>query len=352
MRFRDEKPWKSAFFSRDDEIRLLREACPLIRNGNQYQFIHQSLLEYCFTLAVFDPQESKALDPSLDPVHQDGASPTSSFDDQGMSEKELVSNQQLDVDHPLTWRSFVGEPSILAFLADRVQEEPHFKRQLQEMIERSKTDKEGYTAAANAITILVRAGIQFNGADLRGIRIRGADLSGGVFDSAQLQGADLSTVNLRNIWLRQADLSNAQMAGVQFGEWPYITEDSYVDCCAYSPDGRNCAIGLGDGTISVYDTSTWAKIHTLGSHTDRITSVVYSPSGHQIASGSHDNTVRLWDTQTGAPGPILSGHAGHVWDVVYSPSGQQIASGSRDKTVRLWDAQTGAPGPILRGHTQ
>ncbi|KAF9176197.1 hypothetical protein BGZ51_001425, partial [Haplosporangium sp. Z 767] len=57
LRFKDEKTWKAEFFSQGDEIRLLREACPLIRNGNQYRFIHQSLLEYCLTLAVFDPQE-------------------------------------------------------------------------------------------------------------------------------------------------------------------------------------------------------------------------------------------------------------------------------------------------------
>ncbi|KAI7831702.1 WD40-repeat-containing domain protein, partial [Gamsiella multidivaricata] len=119
-----------------------------------------------------------------------------------------------------------------------------------------------------------------------------------------------------------------------------------------SPDGRFCAVGLYDGTISVYDTSTWAKVHTLRGHTDPVLSVVYSPIGQQIASGSWDSTVRLWDAQTGASGPILSGHTDIVTSVVYSPNGQQIASGSRDKTVRVWGAQTGAPGPILSGHTE
>ncbi|KAF9176902.1 hypothetical protein BGZ51_009439, partial [Haplosporangium sp. Z 767] len=251
LRFRDERTWKTVFFGQEDEIHLLREACPLIRNGNQYRFIHQSLLEYCFTLAVLDPQESKILDPSLGAVHRGSAGSTFDFDEQRAPEESSVSIQQPGIDHPLAWRSFVGEPSILAFLADRVQQEPHFKQQLQGMIERSKTNKEGYIAAANAITILVRTGTQFNGANLRGIRIPGANLSGGVFDSAQLQGADLRKVNLRNIWLRQADLSNAQMTGVQFGEWPYLTEDSEIYSCAFSPDGKNCAAGLKDGTISV-----------------------------------------------------------------------------------------------------
>ncbi|KAG0208213.1 hypothetical protein BGX28_000740 [Mortierella sp. GBA30] len=351
LRFRDEGTWKTAFLSREYEIQILREACPLIRSGNQYRFIHRSLLEYCLALAVFDPQESKAVRPTSAQLRRGSVSTVFSFDEQVVSEEESVRIQQPDIDHPLTWRNFVGEPSVLQFLAERVQQEPVFEQQLLTMIERSKTDKEGRKAAANAITTLVRAGIRFNGADLKGIRIPTADLSGGQFNSAQLQGADLRKANLRNIWLRQADLSNAQMARVQFGEWPYLVEDDTANSCAYSPDGMTLTVGLGNGTLNVYDTTTWEKIRTLSGHTDTARSVVYSPGGQQVASGSEDKTVRLWDAQTGAVDLILIGHTNWVTSVAYSPSGQQIASGSEDKTVRLWDALTGEPGLTLSGHT-
>ncbi|CAO3569248.1 unnamed protein product [Mortierella alpina] len=209
----------------------------------------------------------------------------------------------------------------------------------------------GQQAAANAITVLVRAGVSFNGADLSAIKIPGADLSGGQFDSVQLQGADLRNTNLRNIWLRQADLSNVQMEDVRFGEYPYLEEDSRVLSCAYSPDGKTLALGLGGGTISLYDTATWEKTRTLSGHTNRVRTVVFSPSSLQIASGSDDKTVRLWDAQTGTPGTILVGHTGSVYSVAFSPSGRQIASGSDDSTVRLLDAQTGILDTILSGHT-
>ncbi|KAG0214057.1 hypothetical protein BGX28_002923 [Mortierella sp. GBA30] len=58
-RLRDDQTWKSAFFSREDEIRILREASPISRSGNQFRFIHRSLMEYCFSLAVFDPQDGR-----------------------------------------------------------------------------------------------------------------------------------------------------------------------------------------------------------------------------------------------------------------------------------------------------
>ncbi|KAF9436921.1 hypothetical protein BGZ76_002545 [Entomortierella beljakovae] len=353
-RKQDHGKWKEAFFSRENESQLLLEASPLKRSGIQYRFIHKSLLEYFFARSVFEPQEGKENSVQAEaPARRGSVSSVFSFDDQLVPDKddEPVTTQPFTADHPLSWRSLMSEPSILDFLAERVQQEPLFKDQLLAMVEQSKFNKAMRKAAANAITVLVRAGVRFNGADLKGIQIPRADLSGGQFDSAQLEGADLRKVNLRNTWLRQADFSKAQMAGIQFGEWPYVQESSEVLCCSYSLNGKTCVFGLADGTISVYDTMTWAKTHTLQGHTSSVRDVACSPNGHQIASGSDDKTVRLWDMETGKPGPVLSGHAKAVKCVAYSPSGHQIASGSYDETVQLWDTQTGAPGPILRGHS-
>ncbi|KAF9574273.1 hypothetical protein EC968_007042 [Mortierella alpina] len=353
-RKRDQGKWKEVFFSRENENQLLLEASPLTRSGIQYRFIHKSLLEYFFSRSIFEPKEGKEKsDQGAAPARRGSVSSCFSFEDDLMpqEEEEPVSAQPSIVDHPLSWRSFITEPSVLDFLSDRVQQEPLFKSQLLRMIEQSKVDNEARKAAANAITILVRAGIRFNGVDLRGIQIPGADLSGGQFDSAQLEKADLRKVSLRNIWLRRANLKKARMAGVHFGEWPYLPEPSEVMCCSYSPDGKTCVFGLDNGTISVYDTTTWARIHSLQGHIRGVTCVLFSPDGHKIVSGGRDKTVRLWSTQTGTPGPILSGHLGRITSVVYSPDGQSIASGSYDGTVRLWDSQSGAPGLILKGHT-
>ncbi|KAF9139822.1 hypothetical protein BGX30_007425 [Mortierella sp. GBA39] len=85
-----------------------------------------------------------------------------------------------------------------------------------------KTNAGAATAATNAITILVQAGVRFNSIDLRGIRIPRADLSDSQFDSAQLQGDDLTDVNFARSWLRQVDFGNAQMDGVWFEEMSYL----------------------------------------------------------------------------------------------------------------------------------
>ncbi|KAG0044797.1 hypothetical protein BGZ89_005916, partial [Linnemannia elongata] len=301
---RDSGSWKKKFFDTDLEPTFLRQSSPLARIGIRHSFIHHSVLEYFYSRHIYETSKIN----SVSDVSQD------------------LPN------HPLSQRDLVKEPSIIQFLAEYVQGELDFKQRLRQIIERSKTDVTASQAAANAITILVRAGVSFIRADLKGIQISGADLSGGQFDSAQMQGADLRLVNLRNIWLRQADLSNAQMAGVQFGELPYLDEQSVVESCDYSPDGATFAVGLGNGKISFYNTSTWEKIRVLNGHNNAVTSIACSPNGQQIASGSWDRTVRLWDAQTGAPGAILGGHTDGITSVVFSPSGQQIASGSEDKT--------------------
>ncbi|GLR01615.1 hypothetical protein GCM10007934_14270 [Mycoavidus cysteinexigens] len=362
-RFEDQKTWKQEFFGPEDEKRLLREAWPLNRSKNQYQFIHKSLLEYFVARAVFEPgqSESGGREKSHTTVESAKRARRLSFEsDYSLDGKAVLDEKDL-LDTPLARKNFVTEPAILGFLVERARKEPLFRKQLRGVIERSKVSDENGAhsvdkevirkAAANAITVLVKSGEQFNGADLKGIQIPGADLSFGVFDSAQLQGSDLRKTNFRTSWLRQANLSGAQMEGVQFGEWAYVQEESEVTSCAYSPDGQRCAMGLDNGVIRVYDTSSWGKIHTLEGHTSSINSVVYSPSGAQIASGSRDTTVRLWDAHSGAAGHTLKGHTFWVTSVVYSPSGAQIASGSWDCTVRLWDAHSGAARHTLEGHT-
>ncbi len=357
--FKDKGTWKEAFFGDAPRTRILRKVWPLIRNGDQYRFEHKSFLEYFVTLDICQPRdvestavaEMESVRQSAIVARRGSATSLLSFESPHEQPEANVIEAAPLLDSLLTRSNLIKEPAIIQFLAERVQTEPHFKQQLHAFILHFKTDVTVRKATANAITILVRAGEQFNGVNLNGIQIPGADLSHGVLDSAQLQGADLRKVNLRNSWLRQANLSGAKMEGVQFGEWPYLKEKSAVNSCAYSPDGKTCAVGLGNGQIKVYATSNWEEIFSLTGHTAPVWNVVYSPSGEQIASASDDHTVRLWDVQSGQLSHTLEGHTDYIKSVAYSPSGQQIASASANNMVRLWDTQSGQLSHTLAGHT-
>ncbi|KAF9387641.1 hypothetical protein BGX21_000498 [Mortierella sp. AD011] len=227
--------WKSLFFSNSDGKNLLRRALPLTCSGDYYRFIHASYLEYGLSLAVFDPKVyKKYAEPSpipppsggrkRDERHRNNINST-------ITNKPITASDGHLVDSPLGKIVLTGNQctvNCLEFLVQRVQQYPILKTQLLEVIGRSKFDTStGVSiAASNAITILVKAGVNFIGADLRNVRIPKADLTYGVFDSAQLVGADLQEVNLRGAWLRQANLEGAQMRGAQFGDLQFIKEDS------------------------------------------------------------------------------------------------------------------------------
>ncbi|KAG9070331.1 hypothetical protein KI688_009668 [Linnemannia hyalina] len=369
----DKDSWKAAFFGTGPETKLLREASPLMRTGNQYRFVHRSMLEYLLSRIIY----------SLAKVDEQD------FD--SSSETTSPASLSSDTNGPLFQRDLLKEPSIIQFLCDRVRLDPHFEQYLRAVIDQSKTDSSATIAATNAITVLVRAGVAFHGADLRGIKVPGADLSYGQFDYAQFQGADLTGVSLSGSWLRQANLSHAQLEGVQFGELPYLKAEGPVKAFAYSPDGRMLGVAVwGEGLgISIYDTSTWERVNlitaaeyvisvafspdsqriasgdwgglvrlwdctsgeellTMEGHTDPIRSLAYSPCGNHIASVSDDKTVRLWDSGTGVCIFVLEGHTEWVASARFSPDGRQLISGSGDGTIRFWDSETGEPGVVLR----
>ncbi|KAF9129616.1 hypothetical protein BGW39_003981 [Mortierella sp. 14UC] len=352
----DRKTWKANYFGMEPETTVLRLSSPLIRNGEQNSFIHLSVLDYFFARVICDPDESTV----------DHASLTT---------------------HPLAQGTIASYPSILQFLSERVQQDQDgvFKNQLLDIIMNSKTDVKEGQAAANAITILIKAGVRFNGADLKGIRVPGADLTGGQFDSAQLQGADLTGAVLSRTWIHQADFTNARMAGIQFGELPYVKAPGMVRCGCYSPDGKTFCIGLSNGDLELYDTSTWDKTRTFHGHTNFVSQLAYSSNGQIIISGGNDATARLWDIQssecsqtfddytelvsavafspsgqhfalassttiwireinTGATKFAFNKHTSSVTEVAFSPNGLQLASSCSDGTVRLWDLESGNPG--------
>ncbi|KAF9909822.1 hypothetical protein EC991_007993 [Linnemannia zychae] len=356
-----ETTWKSSFFSSDAHTKLLRESSTLTRSGDFFRFIHRSLQEYFYSRMVYDPLD---YDPDSD------RPPTA------------------DPKVALSQRNFVSEPSVLQFLAERVEMDASFKAQLLSALEDSKKDSKAGVAASNAISILVKAEERFNGIDLRGIRIPGADLCRGEFDSVDMEGADLTNINLTKTWLRQANLSKARMDGVQFGELPYLAFDDIVTSIAFSFDGEYLAVCLIDGSINIHDTTTWSKVTSylgveiiaaspvsrelarvvwdyavelgdiltaeprliLEGHKDEVVCICYSSDGAFIATASKDTTIRIWSTVDGKALHSLSGHSSSVTSVVFSPVSLQLVSCGKDKTVRTWDAQKGVSLAVLEWH--
>src|SRR5262245_19879728 len=65
-----------------------------------------------------------------------------------------------------------------------------------------------------------------------------------------------------------------------------LGHDSWVGALAFSPGGGTLATGCGDGTVKVWDTTTWKELYSLQSHKDAVSAIAFSEDGSWKATGS------------------------------------------------------------------
>lgn len=166
----------------------------------------------------------------------------------------------------------------------------------------------------------------------------------------------------------------------------------YVRSLEFSFDGVHLLVGVGDGTICLWELPAGILVRKFTGHSDGVYHAVFDPRQVRVLSGSRDGTIRLWDLHSGkellvfsATGPhiqcvachplkpiflsssddirqwdsesgeclrTLRGHDSTTRSVAWSPSCRSILSASHDRTVRIWDVETGIENFLLEGHKE
>ena len=101
-------------------------------------------------------------------------------------------------------------------------------------------------------------------------------------------------------------------------------------------NGQLLASGGRDGTVRLWETSSWVVQGVLRGHKHSVLAIAAHPDGKTIASGSADGTIRFWDAASlGMTASVESGHIS-VNFAEFAPGGDWLVSGGADQTVRFW----------------
>ena len=197
----------------------------------------------------------------------------------------IFENKDYDEKAGILGTKYIVEDEVLVrFLSDEVREddflfkngEISFKEALKREILKTKNKKKGekeneeekeevekIIAAANAMTILVAADVNFIAEDLSGIKIRAANLRDGNFFGCDFSDADLTEVIMENCKLEGTLFNGTILKNIKLGIYPDIMVGAVVYSCCFSGDGLEVLSGADDNTIKLWDKGSGKMLNSL-----------------------------------------------------------------------------------------
>jgi WD40 repeat protein len=320
----DKKEWQEEFLdTKDETITLLRSGWLLKKFGKKrYVFLHDSLRSHFAAKHLFHG---------------------------------ILSRSTFALGHPLN-----GElkSEIIDSLADRVNTEPGLKNLLFELIETSKYEpfvayteesKESFVPgpAANAMTILNRAGVCFSGLDLSGVRIAGADLSRAFLNYVKFVEADLRRIKLVESSIVGADFTGACMDDIEFGMRYELHFQERTNKCIYSPNGKHLVVTDDGGYIHLYDAVTYRLIKSLKNTSfslifnHDIKNVCFSHDSRFVAISNDDGLCRIWDVVSGKLLRTLKSSSNDWYNLSFSHDDKLLISVTRKCAAFFWNVDSG-----------
>jgi WD40 repeat protein len=128
-----------------------------------------------------------------------------------------------------------------------------------------------------------------------------------------------------------------------------VSHSSAVRAVDIAADGSLAAVGLGDGTVRIYETEDFREVRRLqqtassDGHTQSLTAVKMTQDGTRVVTGAGDLVAKIWDRTTGEVVFNLGGFSEGITAIAVHESADNywIAVASSDGTVKLFDGNLG-----------
>lgn len=131
----------------------------------------------------------------------------------------------------------------------------------------------------------------------------------------------------------------------------YLSVDSSTSCLLFVSNTLLVS-GMKNGKIEMRDCdSNFSLLHSVHTHTDKITNVLKLSSSSKLISASLDSKIIVWTDKLEIHA-IFEGHSNGVTCLTMSNSRNIIASGSSDCLICLWDVQLLTLITTLKGHSK
>ncbi len=105
----------------------------------------------------------------------------------------------------------------------------------------------------------------------------------------------------------------------------------------YSNDGKNLAVGLGNGEIKIFETETLRLLNSLKGHFKPVLTLSYNIDNKYLISGSSDQMIKVWNLQNNKQIKSFSNeHKGKVKVVLFNPTLNSFATAGEDNLIKIW----------------
>lgn len=141
---------------------------------------------------------------------------------------------------------------------------------------------------------------------------------------------------------RAAALLNGGLAVWQLpdGEMKLPLPATEAFSLAWSPDGRQLALGGADGKVRLVQADDGSLLRTLPGHTVGVQSVAFSPDGNLLASSSMES-IKVWQVSDGMLVRDFQVTGGWVNSLRFSPAGTLLAASSANSGIKVWQLSDG-----------